>query len=380
MDDADRPHVGGGAEPHNGKARDRRFNDCLDRAVPAHQSDVEASGDDHGDLANSGVDDDLDVPVVELRSGQVNGHGPHARVDLGDAAHLPAAVEANLAHRGEDLERLLAPARRGRELDGRRQAADHRGELALCLGPKDLFEGRSAIEDRGNLLALHYQPIIDLTTGATIGTEALTYIRRPEGMMLGPGEFIPIAEDSGLIVPLGAAVLDLACAQQARWCAVKASQDHVAVNVSGRQLSRSEFVDSIVDALGTHSLRPDNLCIELTESSLIDTGPNVLAQLYDLKAIGVKLALDDFGTGWSSLSHLRRFHIDIVKIDRSVVSGLGTKADDSELVKAVVDLARALDITTIAEGVETTTQDGLLRGMGCAQAQGFLYGRPQTAA
>jgi EAL domain-containing protein (putative c-di-GMP-specific phosphodiesterase class I) len=199
-------------------------------------------------------------------------------------------------------------------------------------------------------------------------------------MMLGPGEFIPIAEDSGLIVPLGAAVLDLACAQQARWCAVKASQDHVAVNVSGRQLSRSEFVDSIVDALGTHSLRPDNLCIELTESSLIDTGPNVLAQLYDLKAIGVKLALDDFGTGWSSLSHLRRFHIDIVKIDRSVVSGLGTKADDSELVKAVVDLARALDITTIAEGVETTTQDGLLRGMGCAQAQGFLYGRPQTAA
>jgi diguanylate cyclase (GGDEF)-like protein/PAS domain S-box-containing protein len=238
---------------------------------------------------------------------------------------------------------------------------------------------RSAIDDGGKLLALHYQPIIDLTTGATIGTEALTYIRRPEGMMVSPGEFIPIAEDSGLIVPLGAAVLDLACAQQARWCAVKASQDHVAVNISGRQLSGSELAGSITDALRAHSLRPDNLCIELTESSLIDTGPNVLARLCDLKAIGVKLALDDFGTGWSSLNHLRRFPIDIVKIDKSVVSGLGANAEDSELVKAVVDLARTLDLTTIAEGVETTTQDGLLREMGCAQAQGFLYGRPQTA-
>jgi EAL domain-containing protein (putative c-di-GMP-specific phosphodiesterase class I) len=237
---------------------------------------------------------------------------------------------------------------------------------------------RSAIDNPGNLLALHYQPIIDLTTGATIGAEALTYIRRPEGMM-SPRDFIPVAEDSGLIVPLGAAVLDIACAQQARWCAVKANQDHVAVNVSGRQLSGSEFVDSIAEALGAHRLRPDNLCIELTELSLIDTGPNVPGRLYDLKALGVKLALDDFGTGWSSLNHLRRFHIDIVKIDRSVVSGLGTNADDSDLVQAVVDLARTLDLTTIAEGVETTEQDGLLRETGCAQGKGFLYGRPQTA-
>jgi diguanylate cyclase (GGDEF)-like protein/PAS domain S-box-containing protein len=238
---------------------------------------------------------------------------------------------------------------------------------------------RSAIARREDLLALHYQPIVDLTTGTTIGTEALAYIRRPEGTMMRPSEFIPIAEDSGLIVPLGAAVLDTACAQQARWRAVNSGQDHVAVNVSARQLAASGFVRTVSDTLATHALRPDNLCLELTETSLIDIGPNILVRLHDLKAMGVRLALDDFGTGWSSLNHLRRFPIDIVKIDQSFVSGLGQNTSDTELVKAVVDLGHALDLTTTAEGVETSAQDGLLRAMGCTRGQGFLYGRPETA-
>jgi diguanylate cyclase (GGDEF)-like protein/PAS domain S-box-containing protein len=237
---------------------------------------------------------------------------------------------------------------------------------------------RAAIDNRDDFLALHYQPIIDLASGATIGTEALAYIRPPGGAMVGPTEFIAVAEDSGLIVPLGAAVLDLACAQQARWRTVNASQNHVAVNVSARQLAGSGFVKGVSDTLGTHGLQPENLCLELTETSLIDVGASTLARLHSLKAIGVSLALDDFGTGWSSLNHLRRFPIDIVKIDQSFVSGLGTNADDTELVKAVVDLGRALALTTVAEGVETLAQDRILREMGCAQGQGFLYGRPQT--
>jgi diguanylate cyclase (GGDEF)-like protein/PAS domain S-box-containing protein len=238
---------------------------------------------------------------------------------------------------------------------------------------------RAAIENCEDLLALHYQPIVDLTTGTTIGAEALAYIRRPEGTMMRPGEFIPIAEDSGLIVPLGSAVLDLACAQQAQWRAANSGQDHVAVNVSARQLAASGFVRTVSDTLATYSLRPDNLCLELTETSLIDIGPDTLVRLHDLKAMGVRLALDDFGTGWSSLNHLRRFPIDTVKIDQSFVAGLGQNASDTELVKAVVDLGHALDLTTTAEGVETTAQDDLLRTMGCTQGQGFLYGRPQMA-
>jgi diguanylate cyclase (GGDEF)-like protein/PAS domain S-box-containing protein len=252
---------------------------------------------------------------------------------------------------------------------GMRAQAERRAQV------EDLV--RSAIENCEDLLALHYQPIVDLTTGTTIGAEALAYIRRPEGTMMRPGEFIAIAEDSGLIVPLGTAVLDLACAQQAQWRAANSGQDHVAVNVSARQLAASGFVRTVSDTLAAYSLRPDNLCLELTETSLIDIGPNTLVRLHDLKAMGVRLALDDFGTGWSSLNHLRRFPIDTVKIDQSFVSGLGQNASDTELVKAVVDLGHALDLTTTAEGVETSAQDGLLRTMGCTQGQGFLYGRPQ---
>ena len=161
--------------------------------------------------------------------------------------------------------------------------------------------------------------------------------------------------------------------------AANSGQDHVAVNVSARQLAASGFVRTVSDTLATYSLRPDNLCLELTETSLIDIGPDTLVRLHDLKAMGVRLALDDFGTGWSSLNHLRRFPIDTVKIDQSFVAGLGQNASDTELVKAVVDLGHALDLTTTAEGVETTAQDDLLRTMGCTQGQGFLYGRPQMA-
>jgi diguanylate cyclase (GGDEF)-like protein/PAS domain S-box-containing protein len=244
---------------------------------------------------------------------------------------------------------------------------------------------RLAVEDLvraavvGHHLMVHYQPIIDLRSGTTIGTEALARIRRPDGTLVNPGDFIPVAEDSGLIIPLGAAVLELACAQQARWQAAGSKRDHVAVNVSARQLSSDDFVAHVAKTLASHQLPPESLCIELTESTLIDIGSSAQSCLLELNALGVTLALDDFGTGWSSLAYLRLYPIDIVKIDRSFVSGLGTDNGDTELVRAVIDLGRALDLTTIAEGVETQTQDRRLRDLGCTQAQGFLYGRPQAA-
>jgi EAL domain-containing protein (putative c-di-GMP-specific phosphodiesterase class I) len=131
--------------------------------------------------------------------------------------------------------------------------------------------------------------------------------------------------------------------------------------------------------VAAHDLRPENLCIEITESTLIDVGSSTRGRVHELKDLGVSIALDDFGTGWSSLSYLRRFPFDVVKIDQSFVAGLGTNHDDTQLVKAVIDLAHALNLGTIAEGIETEGQDQLLRQMGCSQAQGYLYGRAEPA-
>jgi EAL domain-containing protein (putative c-di-GMP-specific phosphodiesterase class I) len=173
-------------------------------------------------------------------------------------------------------------------------------------------------------------------------------------------------------------VLQLACAQQSRWRR-DAAHGHVAVNVSARQLTSDGFVDHVTDTLARNDLTPDSLCIEITESTLIDVGSSAQQRLHDLKAAGVTIALDDFGTGWASLGYLRRFPIDIIKIDRSFVAGLGADDEDAELVKAVVGLGRALDLTTVAEGVETERQDRLLDEFGCNQAQGYFYGRPAPA-
>jgi diguanylate cyclase (GGDEF)-like protein/PAS domain S-box-containing protein len=269
---------------------------------------------------------------------------------------------------------------RSKAMGGNRlEVYDHamRAQAHRRLELEDLV--RSAVSGAENLLAMHYQPIVELATGTVVGTEALARISEPGGSIVGPNDFIPVAEESGLILPLGLAVLDLACAQQARWQATNAQQTHVAINVSGRQLSGSQFVRSVADALAVYHLQPDNLCIELTESTLIDAGSSTQTHLEDLKKIGVTLAMDDFGTGWSSLSYLRQFPIDVVKIDQSFVAGLGTDDENTELVRAVIGLGRALDITTVAEGVETETQDRLLCEMGCDRGQGFLYGRPQPA-
>ncbi|MDQ6838560.1 MAG: bifunctional diguanylate cyclase/phosphodiesterase, partial [Actinomycetota bacterium] len=228
-------------------------------------------------------------------------------------------------------------------------------------------------------LVVHFQPIVDLITAQPAGTEALARIRTSAGTLINPKEFIAVAEESGLIVPLGVRVLELACAQQARWVRSWPAATSVSVNLSARQLSSSGVVDRVAATLRGHSLRPGQLCLELTESVLIDAGASTRRSIDGLKALGVTLAIDDFGTGWSSLAYLRRFPIDTIKIDRSFVGGLGVDNDDTEVVRAVIGLGHALHLTTVAEGVETPRQAGLLRKLGCDHAQGFLYGRAQPA-
>jgi len=224
-------------------------------------------------------------------------------------------------------------------------------------------------------LRVLYQPIVALDDGRVVGAEALVRWDQHERGMVGPSDFIAVAEDSGLIVPLGHQVLLQAFHQAHRWID-HGSADRpftVAVNLSVRELSQPDIVDRVQAILESTGARPGSMCLEITETALIDDSSAVRTTLDELRRIGVGLAIDDFGTGYSSLSYLRRFPIDVLKIDQSFVQGIGVNRRDTAIVAAVLDLADALDIVSVAEGVETYEQLAALRELGCARAQGHFF-------
>ena len=231
-------------------------------------------------------------------------------------------------------------------------------------------------EDR---LRLHYQPIIDLTSGAAVGVEALLRLDDPDRGLLGPAPFVAAAEESGLIVPVGRWVLEQACREAASWDRAGGGMAKVSVNLSARQLNRPDLVDTVVAVLERSELRPDRLVLELTETALGEAGETTIQQLVRLRGLGINLAIDDFGTGWSSLTYLRQFPVTSLKVDRSFVAGLVNDSGDRAIVTAVIRLGQALDLTTVAEGVETQEQLEALRELGCEQAQGYHLGRPSSA-
>jgi predicted signal transduction protein with EAL and GGDEF domain len=236
---------------------------------------------------------------------------------------------------------------------------------------------RRALE--GAELKVWYQPVIDLATGRPVSTEALVRWEHPERGLIGPLEFIPIAEETGLITELGLRVLEQACHQTALWQQQFDTSLGVWVNVSGRQATNSLFPAQAASIAERSGLRPGTLALEITESVLmeeVDSPATILGTMHDH---GLTIALDDFGTGYSSLSRLKRFPLDVLKIDRSFVSGLATNTDDRAIVKATIDMAHALGLTVVAEGVETREQEEYLRAFGCDRAQGYLYARPQPA-
>ncbi|HLF98087.1 MAG TPA: EAL domain-containing protein [Methylococcaceae bacterium] len=237
---------------------------------------------------------------------------------------------------------------------------------------------RRALE-RGEF-QLHYQPQIDLAGGRLVGAEALLRWKSPEMGWIPPGEFIPIAEDSGLIVPIGEWVLREACRQAVAWRAQGLSACSVAVNLSALQFKRGQVVEMVDAALRETGLEPACLELELTESLLLQDAAGVMESLRCLKGMGVKLSLDDFGTGYSSLSYLRRLEMDQLKIDQSFVRDLPHNAEGAALVRAIVQMAHALSLSTVAEGVETVEQLDYLRGEGCKAAQGFYLARPMPPA
>ena len=235
---------------------------------------------------------------------------------------------------------------------------------------------RTALDE--HRFRLHYQPIIDLRANRIVAVEALLRLDHPHRGLLAPDEFIDVAEESDLILPIGDWVLREACRQAADWNGRFGPLD-ISVNVSGRQATHLTVTEQVIAATADSGLDPSRLCLEVTEHVLIGAGESIAADLNRLTDFGVRLALDDFGTGYSSLTYLSRFPVDTVKIDRSFVAGLGESARDTAIVQAITALARSLDLGLVAEGVETPTQRDLLWTLGCRRAQGFHFARPQPA-
>ena len=230
-----------------------------------------------------------------------------------------------------------------------------------------------------NEFTLHYQPKADLKTGWVTGVEALIRWNRPGEGMVSPDRFITMLEDTGLILPVGAWVIQTACKEVASWERLGLPPLSLAVNLSARQFRHQHLIDLIRDTLLEQGLAPHRLELELTESQLMEDNDVSRALLSSLKSLGVKVAIDDFGTGHSSLSYLKRFSIDTLKIDRSFVREITTSEEDLAIATAVVALGHSLNLKVVAEGVETLQQADCLRALGCTEIQGYLLSRPQPA-
>ncbi|MBS0396858.1 MAG: bifunctional diguanylate cyclase/phosphodiesterase, partial [Proteobacteria bacterium] len=234
---------------------------------------------------------------------------------------------------------------------------------------------RRALE--ANEFELHYQPKLELTSGAVVGVEALLRWKHPLRGWIPPDTFIPVAEETGLIVALGDWVIREACLQLGAWARQGLGHLTIAVNVSAHQFSRPGFADSVLRTLFSHGVKPGQLQMEITESTLMRNLDDTATSLAKFRAAGIALSVDDFGTGYSSMGYLRQLPLDALKIDRSFVRDLHVKPDDKAICAAIIAMARELRLKVIAEGVENAEQLEMLRSHGCDQAQGYYIFRPQ---
>lgn len=336
------------------------------------------SGDEFGVLLDEIGDVAEAVKVAErirdslAEPAHILGHEVFTEVSLGIALNEPAPDSAE--HLLRDADTAMHRAKRRRE--ARYEVFDphmHAQALALTRIETDLRRAVSRSE-----LVLHYQPIVDLDTGCITGLEALVRWQHPSRGLIGPIEFIGLAEETGLIVPIGSWVLAEAC-RQVRTLAERVpglATMGLAVNLSGRQLANAGIVGEVERAKAEMARWGASLHLEITETVLIENAPVISARLHDLRALGVGLHIDDFGTGYSSLSVLQTFPIDTLKIDRSFVARLGDKGTSAAVVEAIITIAKSLDLRVVAEGIETAEQLALLRERGCHDGQGYFFSRP----
>ena len=335
--------------------------------------------DEFGVLIVAGPGDDAEAQAVARRI-LTDLETP---VRLGERRiHVRASIGLARAGTGDDAEWLLRNAdlaMHQAKTAGGGSLVDYHPRMRAGLVERLETESdlRAALE--AGQLELYYQPTIDLDTSAVVGFEALVRWPHPTRGMINPLEFIPIAEATGLIVPLGEWVLREACRRAVEWSAAAGRPLKMSVNVSVRQLDQVELAETVAAVLAETGMPAEQLCLEMTESVLMtDTEAN-LEQLVRLKALGLTLAIDDFGTGYSSLAYLRRFPVDTLKIDRSFVERLGMLAGDTALTDTIVRLGRSLGMSTVAEGIEELGQLTALREMGCGFAQGYYFSRPVPA-
>jgi len=301
----------------------------------------------------------------------------------GRAWHLGASIGVALSGPGTSAGDLL------RDADLAMYRAKDEGGSRYEVFDEDLRERvveRLSLEaalrqavDRDELV-LHYQPVVDLATGALESFEALVRWQHPDRGMLGPGEFITIAEDTDLILPIGAWVLRSVCAQLAAWNAAWPGRAplHVRANLSPRQITPA-LPEAVADAIAASGIAAEQLGLEITERLLIEE-PAASRILHDVRALGVRVALDDFGTGYSSLGLLKDYPVDVLKLDRSLIAGIGARPEATAIVKAAVDMAAALGLTVVAEGIEQLEQARLLSDLGCTLGQGFAFSPPVPLA
>jgi EAL domain-containing protein (putative c-di-GMP-specific phosphodiesterase class I) len=305
-----------------------------------------------------------------------------APVELDDGRQI-FSVTASM---GLALGQYSSPDELLRDADLALYAAKAEGKDRYVLFDAGLYadaEGRVELELdlagalREEQLFMLYQPIFDLRGRRVIGVEALLRWRHPERGVVGPDVFIPLAEETGLIVPIGRWVLEQACRQAAAWSA----QGHplaVSVNVSAHQLGRRSFADDVRRTLDDCGLDPSLLTLEITETTLMRDVTGASDRLREIRQLGVHIAIDDFGTGYASLSNLQRMPVDVLKVDRSFIAALGDGGRGRELLEAILGVGQALSLVVVAEGIELQSQMLTLEEMGCEMAQGFLMGRPTS--
>ena len=290
-----------------------------------------------------------------------------------------ATSDAESVTAEELLRRAGAAMYRAKEL-GRARQTSFDVELEHRLAERlDLDQRLRSAQGRGEF-EVHFQPEVELSTGRVIGAEALLRWRC-DGVLRDAVSFIDVVEETGLIVSVGRWVLDESCRQAALWCRLDGNDDFIMrVNLSPRQLEHPDLIDQVRDVLQRHDLDPRNLCLEITETALMANAEAALGLLNGLDALGVSLAIDDFGTGYSSLSYLKRFPVDILKIDRSFVDGLPHDTEDHAIVTTIITLAAALGMTVTAEGIETEEQADALLALGCDRGQGWRYSKAVPAS
>ena len=361
----------------------RRIEACLRRSSGSRPLDMLAhTGGDHFIVLCEGVVDAAEAMMIGRRlAGALGAPMPMS----GEEFTVTASIGITLARDSRrDAEPLIREAEAAMKRAERRGAGRHEmftGEIASQRRVRIANESSLRHALARNEFYIEYQPKIKLSTDRTVGVEALLRWMHPERGLISPLDFIPLAEESGIIVQIGAWVLEHVCHDAMRWRAALPGGHPlmVAINVSPRQFE-SDLAETFGGIIGRSGVDPATVCLEVTESMVMQDAELAIATLRELKSLGLSISVDDFGTGFSSLAYLKRFPLDELKIDKSFVDGLGRDTEATAIVAAVMGMAHALDLRVVAEGVETSDQVVRLRTLGCDEAQGFFYARPGSAA